>query len=91
MSILAWLLSDSSAGSPPPKTRRSAPPAQAAFMLDWDTYKLAGHPAGNRSVAALQRGLVHADNKNGVGEIDIPAFGLGPPLHREGERDLRTR
>ena len=27
----------------------------------------------------LQRGVVHADQKNGVGEIDIPAFGLGPP------------
>jgi hypothetical protein len=25
------------------------------------------------------RGVVHADQKNGVGKIDIPAFGLGPP------------
>ena len=37
------------------------------------------------------RGVVPADQKNGGGEIDTPAFGLGPPPRRRGERDLRTR
>jgi hypothetical protein len=42
-------------------------------------------------LSAIQRGVFHADPKNGVGEIDIPAFGLGPPPQMRGERDLRTR
>jgi len=33
--------------------------------------------------AQLQRGVVHADIQNGVGEIDILGFGLGPPPHPE--------
>src|SRR5579871_158591 len=37
------------------------------------------------------RGVVPADHKNGGGRIDTPAFGLGPPPRRRGERDLRTR
>jgi len=43
------------------------------------------------ALGLLQRGVVHAGVNNGVGKIDIPAFGLGPPPQSRGERDLRTR